>query len=558
MNNSAVTELDNLLQKNIDSLKEKGLKNDQKAIIQLVRTMDYYLLGSMFGNERSKKILKHYCYGWGIAFNVFIDKAIDNDNVPSFKSNDRLIWWADALLDYCNVLGVLKQCIDHSKTGLATVEKLADEEFQVRYSNNTIMGVEAIEREEFFWHNEFITRTQATQANSLGSSAKDIHESMKKLVFISRGYFLGYDTTPEIDTFYFKLSKLEIQKKMGYDSFPPNTLFGEYTYEFYLEALCILSSFSLKHLGFASNQLAKGGECNSVNLVQLFTLKSDTAESLSKAMQIDVETANKFIDIFTLQDVNKTYACSKVNGPIPPLIKISSNHILYFHSGFMAQPVLFMLGELRRHYQKDWDRALDKREEIFRNDLYSLFPLDRFLKINRPIVIKLDRKVLTDIDGFIYDQDTGTLALFQLKWQEPFANSMFERNSRKKNFEQESTHWIEAISNWLLDKSSEELASSFGLKSNAFKDYKRSRLFVIGRNFSQFSGNELPDERAAWGMWPQLMRLLLENSYTENDTLNCLFNLLIKDSPIGKAKKRNEDFENQIIDMDGYRIKMIT
>jgi len=31
-------------------------------------------------------------------------------------------------------------------------------------------------------------------------------------------------------------------------------------------------------------------------------------------------------------------------------------------------------------------------------------------------------------------------------------------------------------------------------------------MFVLGRHFAHFSGGE-PDDRAAWGLWPQVLRL---------------------------------------------------
>lgn len=555
MINSTIIELETLLKNDVYRLSKTWPQSGRMAIIQLIRIMDYYLLSRMFGNKEAGERHRYHCYGWGIALNVFLDEVIDSDSVPLFPNTNEIFRWADSLLYYCGKLGLVKLVIEHLKTDLAWVEKHKDNEFVVHYDKK-IIGVEGVEVNEFLWLNDYFTQITSSYYNSLAALAKDIHESMKENVFIWRNYYLAYNTTPEIDRFYLELSELELPKKVGFDSFPPDTLFGGLPFELYLNALCVLNSFSLKHIGFVTNQLAKGVKVDSVNLLQHFMLKTDTAKYLSEAMQIDMEIAKKIIDIFTLNDLNKNYFCSKVNGAPPPFIEISRNHILYFHSGFNAEPVLFMLSELRRLYKKDWDRALDKREEIFRTDLYSLFTQDRFIKINRPIVIKEYGKVLTDIDGFIYDKNTGTLALFQLKWQEPFANSMVERVSRKKNFEKESNHWITAISNWLVNKSNEELAASFGLKKSDLKDYKRNLLFVIGRNFAHFSGDELPDDRAAWGMWPQLLRLLNENICTEEDPLTWLYNLLKKDSPIEKTKDLKKYLKNEIIEMKDYRVSV--
>lgn len=555
MDNSTVNELEVLLQADLSRLSKTWPGDNQTAITQLIRIMDYYLLSRMFGDKEAAKRHKYHCYGWGIALDIFFEKKIDSESFSLFPNNNDFFRWADSLLYYCGKLGLVKLVIDHIKTGLGWIEKHKNNEFTIHYDKK-IIGVEGVEIKEFYWLNDHLTQRNSNYYDSLALLAKDIHESMKANVFIWRKYFLGYNTTPEIDRFYLELSKLELQTELGFDSFPPDTLFGGLPFEIYLDALCILKSYSLKHVGFVTNQLAKGIKVDSANLLQHFMLKSDTAIYLSQAMKIDMEIAEKIIDVITLNDLNKKYFCSKVDGAIPPFIEISKHHVLYSHSGFKAQPVLFMLNELRRRYQKDWDRALDKREEIFRAELYPLFSGERFIKINRPIVIKVSGKVLTDIDGFIYDKETGTLALFQLKWQEPFANSMVERRSRKKNFEKESNQWIMSISNWLVNKSNEELAASFGFKINDFKDYNRSLLFIIGRNFAHFSGDDFPDERAAWGMWPQLLRLMDENKCTEDNPLSWLYNLLKKDSPIEKAKESNRILKDQILEMQGYQLKI--
>ncbi|MEF2968616.1 hypothetical protein V3851_22605 [Paenibacillus sp. M1] len=553
MDNSTVNELEALLQEDLSRLSKTWPGNNQTAIIQLIRIMDYYLLSRIFGDKEAAKRHKYHCYGWGIALNIFFDEKIDSESFSLFPNNDDFFMWADSLLYYCGQLGLVKLVIDHIKTGLGRIEKHNNNKFTIHYDNK-IIGVEGIEIKEFFWLNNYLTQMNSNYYDSIAVLAKDIHESMKENVYIWRNYFLGYNTTHEIDRFYLDLSKFELQKTIGFDSFPPNTLFGGLPFELYLDALCILKSFSLRHVGFVTNQLAKGIKVDSANLLQHFMLKSDIVFYLSQAMKIDSVIAEKIIDMLTLNDLNKDHFCSKVDGAIPPFIEISRHHILFSHSGFKAQPVLFMLNELRRRYQKDWDRALDKREEIFRAELYSLFSEERFIKINRPIVIKVLGKVLTDIDGFIYDKETGTLALFQLKWQEPFANSMVERRSRKKNFEKESNHWIMSISNWLVNKSNDELAASFGFKNNDFKDYTRSLLFIIGRNFAHFSGDDFPDERAAWGMWPQLLRLMNENICTEDNLLSWLFNLLKKDSPVEKAKESNRNLKDHIIELKDYQV----
>ena len=59
------------------------------------------------------------------------------------------------------------------------------------------------------------------------------------------------------------------------------------------------------------------------------------------------------------------------------------------------------------------------------------------------------------------------------------------------------------------------------------------RVFVLGRNFARFSDDAPKDNRAAWGCWPQVIRLLSEKC-DWNNPLESLFQLLQDDTMEGR------------------------
>lgn len=554
MTSEILLKIESLIKKDIKKLSE-SCPDRQMAVIQLVRTMDYYLLGSLFDIEEQRESLISFCYGFSTAFYIFYEDLVLNERFPFFPNNQGVFSWANSLLKYSSKLASVKLSIEHSRTNLAKVEYNGNDEFLFTYPNK-IVGVESLEKMEFFWIADYKRRKNNEGYEALEEKAESIHKMMGENSFILDEYFIGYNTTTQVDDFYLKLSELELSIKLGFDSFPLKTLFDGIPFKVYLDALNIFNSLSLKHLGYVTSQLKKGGKVDSVNLLQYVMQKSDVEKTLIEKMGVDMRTSEKLLDILTLGKSKKSLIFSKVDGAFPPFIEISKKHVLFFHSGFKAEPVMFLLDGLKSRYQKDWDRALDSREGIFRSELYSFFTNDRFIKIDRPIIIKVSGRVLTDIDGFIYDKITGTLALFQLKWQEPFANSMFERNSRKRNFERESDHWINLIEGWLESKTSNELAASFGLKSELLKEYKKSILFIIGRNFAHFSGDAPPNEGAAWGLWPQIVRLLHENTYSDNDPLLWFHKLLKQDNPVAKSLDLKDELKNYTIELSDYKINI--
>ena len=146
-----------------------------------------------------------------------------------------------------------------------------------------------------------------------------------------------------------------------------------------------------------------------------------------------------------------------------------------------------MLAELYRRYRKDWDRAVDGREEHFRKELNDLFSAERFAKAEKPLKLRNKGRVATDIDAALFDKATGTLGLFQLKWQDPFGTSMRKRNSKMMNFLEETDQWVSTVSS-ILRETPEVLNHLLGDRTVRIKDTKKIHLFVIGRHFSHFSG----------------------------------------------------------------------
>ena len=129
----------------------------------------------------------------------------------------------------------------------------------------------------------------------------------------------------------------------------------------------------------------------------------------------------------------------------------------------------------------------------------------------RPIKIRENNRVLSDLDAVIFDPAARVAGVFQLKWQDAFGSSMRERASRMSNFTNENEKWIAAVSDWMQGKSMQEIGRLIGLSPESAKSLNGVLLFVIGRNFSHFSGGKIYDDRAAWGNWAQMLRFTQES-----------------------------------------------
>ena len=131
--------------------------------------------------------------------------------------------------------------------------------------------------------------------------------------------------------------------------------------------------------------------------------------------------------------------------------------------------------ELKRKYKRDYDRAVHNRENRFRNELFKIFPQENVIKIPNEINISF-QNIRTDIDAVVFDEKTGTLGLFQLKWQDRYDYSMKERYSRITHMFPKANEWICKIKNWISLNDSKSILNALQIGS---KLKSKIEIFII-------------------------------------------------------------------------------
>ena len=150
-----------------------------------------------------------------------------------------------------------------------------------------------------------------------------------------------------------------------------------------------------------------------------------------------------------------------------------------------------------------------------------------------------DGDVRTDIDAVVFDRKTGTLGLFELKSQDPFARSTAELARQRDNVLY-ANRQISGVLDWLQRHGADELLGRVDARTAKTFRVQKVYPFVLGRYLAHFSDGPEPDRRAAWGTWPQLLRLLDGQPVraTDANPLASLFTRLTKDAPAHPPARR--------------------
>ena len=377
-----------------------------------------------------------------------------------------------------------------------------------------------------------------------------IMDKMATMVEPFEEHYIRYDAEPEVDHYYDDVSRALAPTRSGWDAFPREALFGGIPFAKYIDCVRVLMGFALKHMDFCVLLGNRNTTINPINIVAVPCKWIEACRYVAYALDISETESEQLMLMTSITPENAEYHFSTPSGPFASHFMIGKGSAVRLLTGCLDNPFHFMLRELRRKYRDDWDRSVDSREPVFRDELIALFShFSQVVFFNSSINIVTDIGK-TDIDAFAFDSVAKVAGIFQLKWQEQFAGSMRERESRKTNFLKNGNAWVEKVSKWIESGKMPQTLVSLGLPKHVANSITETRIFVIGRNFSHFSGEFQTDLRAAWGTWSQLLRLV-ESPAEGKSPLTILFDLIRQDSPVTRSKHSGEGEEIRI---DGLRL----
>ena len=76
------------------------------------------------------------------------------------------------------------------------------------------------------------------------------------------------------------------------------------------------------------------------------------------------------------------------NARSAPFIQISEHQYLRTIKGLLDEPFDFILYNIRNFFPEAWDKNVNRREAVFRTQLYTVFDDPRFSCVQHPVIIK--------------------------------------------------------------------------------------------------------------------------------------------------------------------------
>ena len=527
-----------LIQSEENKIKNSYPNNDRVAVklltLELIRLIDcFYACKPKYDAELSDL----YSFGWNEVLGFIYNEYTGEGGFPLSPSTKEAWDWANYSIQQSGRIAMVKKIITLCESGLVKIENAENKDIVVNF--NDVSDWEGIDRKAWDWFENFIHRNIVEPKIRSLESAKSsrVWELVKDNVDRWKQHFIQYESTPEIDDYFSKKGHFVSLGKEGRENFSGSSKFGDVEYKDYCLVIEEVIGIALKHVHFCSALCEVHKDIDFRNIISIPKDQDAFIMSLSKYLGIELDRIRKIVCCLTLSFENCRYFANILQGSPPLFVKVGGNTLVHSIAGSLCNPYDFLNRELRRRYEKDYFIAVNNRESFMREELYFLFNTNNFQKTKGCIVIG-EEKIKTDIDAAIFDLATGTMGIFQLKWQETFGSSIRERNSRLKNFYQSSVEWIDKISLWLKQNKKTTILSS--LHFDTSKSINKVLFFVINWNAVFFTGVK-PDQRAAWTTIYQLIRNFSEIPKYSPDFLSILHSRLLQDTPVITKKKKMED-----------------
>lgn len=456
--------------------------------------------------------------GFNTAMSMFMTDHLDDEGVPNAPSTAESQQWADSVLLKLGTLRLARRVIDLTHAQLIEFVNGTSERLRFRTVGDSGLA-EDDDVDAHRWMSDFAIAEDEAEYRDLEERWPEIQVLLRKNVHVFERHYIGYDSAPELDEYFQRLAVLHARRSYGHEAFAPFAQFGGLPFAVFGAAATALVGWSLKHMAFATELSMMNQQLDIRNLLVPWSPLQWKAESLSAQLGIDETVASQVLQLFVgTHDLFTRYA-SIHDAPIPILVPAARSQFHFSVAGAQLSPYNLLLRRLREQYSSDYFRNVDEREAMFREDLRWILPIKRVHFADRPIVLQDKGITATDIDALALVKRTGTLGVFQLKWQDPYGGDLRERRSRLTNLVPSANKWLQAVFDWITENGPDALVERARFEEDVPK-VRRIIFFVVGRYHCNFSQSQA-DQRAVWCSWAELLRAV-ETVGVVNDPLMAL------------------------------------
>ncbi|MCW3075112.1 MAG: hypothetical protein JWP69_2181 [Flaviaesturariibacter sp.] len=384
-------------------------------------------------------------------------------------------------------------------------------------------------------HGSFLSKRPENPSSNL--KRENLESQMHELIKpwdSGKGIMMGYDSTEELDWHFMSIAANAI-KEFILDAglHPGHNIKGVKTSDILAVITCLIS-FNLKHIEFSSIASKKIKEISTFQSLTIWCSLSKLISDISSFTSIDENAVASVFKLISLKSEDAVLFRMHTSKFMPLIIDLENDFVLRPVSSILRNPLNSIKDLLTLRNPNQIADFLVGREAWLRKYLYAMFMGTRYYRVEGNIALRINKKFITDIDAAIYDNVTGELALFQIKWQDYNTNDVRVLRSKASNLTDELDTWTRKVSEWISSQGVNQLEQNLRLPNKRKVRESKIYLFGLSKNAARMKGYgfELKEKKIAVGTWVQFVR-----NRTEIGPSNSVF------GDIHKALKQQEDVE---------------
>lgn len=317
---------------------------------------------------------------------------------------------------------------------------------------------------------------------------KEMSNKMIELVYIYNNHFIGYNSDPILDEYYFALAYNELSNQDGFDTFHFSAKIGGITFQNYKLAIAFIMSVITKHEKFAESLIIKEP---SILIENILTTSLDSEEfiehmciainyfesQLQEHSPLELRDAKKIFEVLSYSRSN-IKVLDRPSAELPMLIQSSKSNFFCCIAARYSAPLQYLHDSLRFNFSKEYDKLQQSREKSLQNTIKIIFD-NNFNGLKRidNIKIKENGKIKTDIDLIIIEEKTGSVFLCQLKHQDLYGSDIHAKHIRTTRLKEQASYWLSTINSWLDKTSNEKIRKTLQINSK-LKNLKFYKIFI--------------------------------------------------------------------------------
>jgi hypothetical protein len=482
-------------------------------LIEASRVMDYHHVQQVFSKTDAKLSVPDFdimVRGWNPALGHLLPQA---GLLNGFPLHESTVETRSSAMTYLHQLGrftLLRQAADMVRYGLADGE-LVDERIVLRMSDRTATDhfLDRLDKDRL---RRLHDGPNPVDALIDETAVDDLDGRLAALVFpwsTVRGNMIAYGAAPDIDGYFLALATRETMDWKSEAGIHPNVNIEGVSGKHLAAIGLLLTSFYLKHIRFVSVGMKKIPNVNPFMSLTIWKPAADLRTSIAEFTGISIQEVDDTLTLLTAKRGQHDYFRNEPTPFVPMLIQISEQYVLSPVSSIFRNPFQGVRMLQERRFSGIQEAIQTHREGWMISEICHLFQGNRYRIVDQPARLNRGDKTVTDIDAAVFDRTTGTLALFQLKWQDFDSNDVRRQRSKAKNFVEQVDAWARETQGWTNEYGAVALCQTLRLKLDEGRGVSAILMFAIGRSAARFQSYGYIGQSKDVGIcvWPQFVRL---------------------------------------------------